>query len=44
MFEAARLQSDMVFDLDDKPIPGIESRVLGAALGHPSSIALNANT
>lgn len=44
MFEAARLQSDMVFGLDDKLIPGIESGALGAAPGHPSSIALNANT
>lgn len=43
MFEAARLQNDMVFSLDDKPIPGIESRTLGAAPGHPSFIALNAN-
>lgn len=43
-FETARLQSDMVFGLDDEPIPGIESGALGAAPGHPSSIALNANT
>lgn len=44
MFKAARLQSNIVFGLDDKPIPGIKSEALGAALGHPNSIALNANT
>lgn len=34
----------MVFGLDDEPIPDIESGALGAAPGHPSSIALNTNT
>lgn len=44
MFEAARLQSYMVFGLDNKLIPVIESEMLGVAPKHPSFIALNANT
>lgn len=44
MFEAAKLQSDMVFALNNKFIPGIESGALGAAPEHPNFITLNANT
>lgn len=34
----------MIFDLNNEPIPGIESGTLDATLGHPSSNTLNANT
>lgn len=44
MFEAARLQSNIIFHLDDESIPGIELGALEATPGHPSSIAPNAHT
>ena len=40
LFEAAKLQSAMVFGLDDEPIAGIES-MPGVVTGSNASIALN---